>query len=162
MSVQLTSGTLYGVRQSLNTGAYLLTDRQTTRLNDLIVDDIRLVIEVSSAAHQAVGAACRDEGSKTGWARLARLIDSIVANAPSAIPEVVPWDAPWRLLPSSPWSASTSVGPPTPTESVDGPGGNSPGFPITFPPHRLLVAGIMRIQAPALKPQIAKSHVRVG
>jgi transposase len=80
---------LYNARRTLHTGADLLTDKQTDRLDALFADDRHVEVEVTWAVYQQMIAAYREPDRTSGKARMAKLIESLSSGVPSDLAEVV-------------------------------------------------------------------------
>ena len=79
---------LYRARRTLHTGADLLTDKQTDRLDALFADDRHVEVQVTWAVYQQMIAAYRDPDRKAGRALMAKLIQSLSSGVPAALTEV--------------------------------------------------------------------------
>ncbi len=79
---------LYTARRTLHTGADLLTDKQTDRLDALFADDAHVEVEVTWAIYQQVIAAYREPDRASGKARMAELIESLSRGVPAPRREV--------------------------------------------------------------------------
>ena len=80
---------LYRARRTLHTGADLLTDKQTDRLDALFADDRHVEVQVTWAVYRQMIAAYRETDRATGKARMAKLIESLSRGVPAALAEVV-------------------------------------------------------------------------
>ncbi len=79
---------LYAARRTLHTGADLLTDKQTTRLEALFKADEHVEVEATWGIYQRMIAAYREPDRTRGRTLMQQLIDSITKGVPTALPEV--------------------------------------------------------------------------
>ena len=84
-----TGDPLYRARRTLHTGADLLTDKQTTRLEALFAVDEHAAVEVTWRVYQQMIGAYRHPDRKQGQALLTKLIDSLSRGVPAALSELV-------------------------------------------------------------------------
>jgi transposase len=80
---------LYSARRTLHTGAGLLTDKQTARLQALFADDAHVEVEATWGIYQRMIAAYREEDRRRGRELMVRLIASISHAVPKALSEVI-------------------------------------------------------------------------
>ena len=79
---------LYSARRTLHTGAGLLTDKQTDRLEALFPVDAHVEVEVTRGVYQRMIAAYRESDRAVGRELMRTLIESLSHDIPSALPEV--------------------------------------------------------------------------
>ena len=84
-----TGDPLYRARRTLHTGADLLTDKQTTRLEALFAVDEHAAVEVTWRVYQEMIGAYRHPDRKQGQALLTNLIASLSRGVPAALSELV-------------------------------------------------------------------------
>ncbi|WP_024286161.1 ISL3 family transposase [Cellulomonas sp. KRMCY2] len=80
---------LYRARRTLHTGADLLTDEQSARLNNLFTDEQHVQVEATWGVYQQMIAAYRDPDRTRGRTLMTRLIDSLSHGVPGALCEVI-------------------------------------------------------------------------
>jgi transposase len=80
---------LYSARQTLHTGAGLLTSKQNDRLAALFADDAHVEVEATWGIYQRMIAAYREPDRRRGRERMARLIDSVSHGVPAELTEVI-------------------------------------------------------------------------
>ena len=80
---------LYSARRTLHTGAGLLTEKQTTRLQALFADDAHVEVEATWGIYQRMITAYRHEDRRHGRELMVRLIESIGHAVPKALSEIV-------------------------------------------------------------------------
>jgi transposase len=80
---------LYAARRTLHTGADLLTDKQTQRLEDLFATDEHVEVEATWGVYQRMIAAYREPDRTQGRQMMNALIASISHGVPSALTEVI-------------------------------------------------------------------------
>jgi transposase len=79
---------LYAARRLLHTGADLLTDRQTRRLQALFADDAHLEVEATWGIYQRLIAAYRTQDRTRGRELLQAVIDALAHGVPAALTEL--------------------------------------------------------------------------
>ena len=79
---------LYRARRTLHTGADLLTDTQTQRLETLFATDAHVQVEVTWGVYQQMIGAYRDPDRARGRETMRRLIESLARAVPTALTEV--------------------------------------------------------------------------
>jgi transposase len=79
---------LYRARQTLHTGADLLTDKQSTRLVALFARQEHVEVEATWGVYQELIAAYRQPDRARGKTRMVELIDTIGQSVPAALTEV--------------------------------------------------------------------------
>ena len=79
---------LYTSRRTLHTGAGLLTDTQTDRLEALFTDDAHVEVEVTWAVYQQMIAAYREPDRAVGRELMRTLIESLSNGVPTALTEI--------------------------------------------------------------------------
>lgn len=79
---------LYTSRRTLHTGAGLLTDTQTDRLEALFTDDAHVEVEVTWAVYQQMIAAYREPDRAAGRELMRTLIESLSNGVPTALTEI--------------------------------------------------------------------------
>ncbi|WP_345045812.1 ISL3 family transposase, partial [Georgenia daeguensis] len=79
---------LYTARRTLHTGADLLTDKQTQRLDDLFTGDTHVAVEATWAVYQRMIAAYREPDRARGRQKMRQVIDSVASGVPAALSEV--------------------------------------------------------------------------
>ena len=79
---------LYCARRTLHTGADLLTEKQTQRLDALFDGDTHVEVEATWAIYQAMITAYREPDRARGRAKMRQLIDSLATGVPTALTEV--------------------------------------------------------------------------
>ncbi len=84
-----TGDPLYSARRTLHTGADLLTDNQTTRLDALFGNDAHVPLEATWRIYQQMISAYRHPDRKQGQTLLTKLIDSLNRGVPAALTELV-------------------------------------------------------------------------
>ena len=153
-----TGDPLYGARRTLHTGADLLTDKQTTRLEALFTVDEHAAVEVTWRVYQHMIGPYRHPDRKHGQALLTKLIASLSRGVPAALSELVTLGRTLKrraadVLAYSGWPG-TSNGP---TEAINGrlehQRGSAPGFRnlTNYIARSLLEAGGFR---PRLHPRL--------
>jgi transposase len=80
---------LYSARRTLHTGAGLLTDKQTARLQALFADDSHVEVKATWGIYQRMIAAYRHEDRRHGRELMVRLIKSIGRGVPKALSEII-------------------------------------------------------------------------
>ena len=80
---------LYAARRTLHTGAGLLTDKQKTRLERLFADDAHVEVEATWGVYQQMITAYREPDRRKGRAVMSKLIESLSADVPTALTEVI-------------------------------------------------------------------------
>ena len=79
---------LYRARRTLHTGADLLTDTQTQRLETLFATEAHVEVEVTWAVYQQMITAYRDPDRTRGRDTMRQLIESLAREVPAALTEV--------------------------------------------------------------------------
>jgi transposase len=79
---------LYGARRTLNTGAGLLTDRQTKRLEDLFANENHVEVEATWGIYQRMIDAYRTPETARGRELMQAVIDSVSQGVPAALTEL--------------------------------------------------------------------------
>ena len=79
---------LYRARRTLHTGAGLLTDAQTERLETLFADDRHAAVQASWGVYQRLIQAYRTEEAGLGKYLMQRLIDSLKQAVPEGLEEI--------------------------------------------------------------------------
>jgi len=79
---------LYRARRTLHTGADLLTDKQTARLQALFAGDEHVEVEATWGVYQRMIAAYRHPDRAQGHALMHKLIASVSSGVPAALSEV--------------------------------------------------------------------------
>ena len=79
---------LYTSRRTLHTGAGLLTDTQTDRLEAVFTDDAHVEVEVTWAVYQQMIAAYREPDRAVGRELMRTLIESLSNGVPTALTEI--------------------------------------------------------------------------
>ena len=80
---------LYAARRTLHTGAGLLTDKQKDRLDRLFADDAHVEVEATWGVYQQMISAYREPDRRKGRAVMSQLIESISADVPTALTEII-------------------------------------------------------------------------
>jgi transposase len=80
---------LYTSRRTLHTGAGLLTDKQTDRLEALFADDAHVEVQATWGVYQRMIAAYREPDRAVGRDLMRTLIESISHGVPGALTEVI-------------------------------------------------------------------------
>jgi len=80
---------LYAARRTLHTGAGLLTDKQKNRLERLFTDDAHVEVEATWGVYQQMITAYRDPDRTKARETMARLIESLSADVPTALTEII-------------------------------------------------------------------------
>ncbi len=80
---------LYNARRTLHTGADLLTDKQTQRLDELFAGEEHVQVEATWGIYQQMVAAYREPDRTKGKQLMTALIDSISHGVPAALREVI-------------------------------------------------------------------------
>ena len=83
-----TTDPLYRARQTLTTRTRFLTDKQKTRLDELLADNDHVEVEATWAVYQRLVAAYQHPSRATGKATIQALIDSLATGVPTALTEV--------------------------------------------------------------------------
>ena len=83
------SDPLYRARRTLHTGADLLTDKQTQRLQALFKPDEHVQVEATWGIYQRMIGAYREPDRRAGRELMKKLIDSISQGVPTALTEVI-------------------------------------------------------------------------
>ncbi len=79
---------LYRARRTLHTGADLLTDKQSARLEALFAGDEHVQVEATWGIYQRMIAAYRDLDRTHGRELMTTLIDSVASDVPRALTEL--------------------------------------------------------------------------
>jgi transposase len=79
---------LYTARRTLHTGAGLLTDKQTNRLEALFTKDAHVEVQVTWGVYQRMIAAYREPDPAVGRELMRTLIESLSHHVPSALTEI--------------------------------------------------------------------------
>jgi transposase len=79
---------LYRARRTLHTGADLLTDKQTARLQALFAGDEHVEVEATWGVYQRMIAAYRHPDRAQGHALMHKLIASVSSGVPAALSEI--------------------------------------------------------------------------
>ena len=79
---------LYAARRTLHTGADLLTDKQTERLQGLFAADVHVEVEATWGIYQRMITAYREPDRRRGRELMQRLIESVSQGVPAALSEV--------------------------------------------------------------------------
>jgi len=80
---------LYAARRTLHTGADLLTDKQTQRLQALFTGDEHVEVEATWGIYQRMIAAYRQPDRARGRELMQALVESVSAGVPAALTELV-------------------------------------------------------------------------
>jgi transposase len=80
---------LYRARRTLHTGADLLTDKQSERLQALFADEAHVQVEATWGVYQAMIAAYREPDRARGRTRMVDLIGSVSQGVPAALTELI-------------------------------------------------------------------------
>jgi transposase len=80
---------LYSARRTLHTGADLLTDKQTDRLNALFAADEHVEIEATWGIYQRLIAAYRAPDRVRGKKMMQNLIESVSKGVPATLNEII-------------------------------------------------------------------------
>jgi transposase len=80
---------LYRARRTLHTGADLLTDKQSARLQALFADDAHVQVEATWGVYQAMIAAYREPDRARGRILMVNLIGSVSQGVPAALTELI-------------------------------------------------------------------------
>jgi transposase len=83
------SDPLYAARRSLHTGADLLTDKQTARLEALFADDEHVAVEATWSIYQRMIAAYRDPDRPAAKKAMQALIEAVNHGVPTALSEII-------------------------------------------------------------------------
>jgi len=84
-----TGDPLYAARRTLHTGADLLTDKQTQRLQDLFKADKHVEVEATWGIYQRMIAAYREPDRTQGRELMSKLIESVSHGVPGALTELI-------------------------------------------------------------------------
>ncbi|WDF34011.1 ISL3 family transposase [Arthrobacter agilis] len=79
---------LYKARRTLHTGADLLTDKQTIRLNAVFAAEEHVEVEATWGIYQRIVAAYRHPDKKTGKETMQAVIDAVITGVPAALVEI--------------------------------------------------------------------------
>jgi len=79
---------LYAARRTLHTGAGLLTDKQTARIEKLFDGDIHVQVEVTWGVYQRMILAYRDTDRASGRKTMKGVINSLASGVPAALVEI--------------------------------------------------------------------------
>ena len=80
---------LYSARRTLHTGADLLTDKQTTRLDALFGNDAHVPLEATWRIYQQMISAYRDTNRTAGLRTMSTLIDALSNAVPVELTELI-------------------------------------------------------------------------
>jgi len=80
---------VYAARRTLHTGADLLTDKQTARIQALFATDEHVQVEATWSIYQRMIAAYRHPDRATGRALMDKLIASVSSGVPAALTELI-------------------------------------------------------------------------
>ncbi len=80
---------LYGARRTLHTGAGLLTDKQTARLDALFAHDVHVEVGATWRIYQQMIAAYRHSDRAQGRRVLSTLIDALSTGVPAGLTELI-------------------------------------------------------------------------
>jgi len=80
---------LYGARRTLHTGAGLLTDTQTARLDTLFAPDGHVEVEATWRIYQQMIAAYRHSDRPRGRSMMSTLIDALSTGVPAGLTELI-------------------------------------------------------------------------
>ena len=80
---------LYAARRTLHTGAGFLTDKQTTRLTALFVNEDHVEVEATWGVYQRMITAYREPDRTRGRALMQQLIAAVGSGVPAALSEVI-------------------------------------------------------------------------
>ena len=80
---------LYSARRTLHTGAGLLTDNQTTRLDALFGNDAHVPLEATWRIYQQIISAYRDTNRRAGLRTMSTLIDALSNAVPTELTELI-------------------------------------------------------------------------
>jgi transposase len=80
---------LYRARRTLHTGADLLTDKQSERLQALFADEAHVQVEATWGVYQAMIAAYREPDRARGRTLMVDLIGSVSQGVPAALTELI-------------------------------------------------------------------------
>ncbi|WP_024287215.1 ISL3 family transposase [Cellulomonas sp. KRMCY2] len=83
------SDPLYRARRTLHTGADLLTEKQTARIEALFAADEHVEVEATWGIYQRMIAAYRHPDRATGRALMEKLIASVSSGVPAALSEII-------------------------------------------------------------------------
>jgi transposase len=83
------SDPLYGARRTLHTGADLLNDKQTQRLDALFAADDHVQVEATWGVYQQMIAAYRESDRTKGRCLMTKLIDSVSQGVPDVLTEII-------------------------------------------------------------------------
>ena len=84
-----TGDPLYAARRTLHTGADLLTDKQTQRLQDLFKADQHVEVEATWGIYQRMITAYREPDRTRGRELMKQLIETVSQGVPAALREVI-------------------------------------------------------------------------
>ena len=84
-----TGDPLYSARRTLHTGADLLTDKQTQRLETLFAGDTHVQVEATWGIYQRMVAAYREPDRTKGRELMSKLIDAVSHGVPAALTEII-------------------------------------------------------------------------
>lgn len=79
---------LYSARRTLHTGAELLTDKQTQRLEDLFATETHVAVEATWGIYQRMITAYRETDRARARDLMSKLIDSVSQGVPSGLTEI--------------------------------------------------------------------------
>ena len=79
---------LYQARRTLNTGASLLTERQTARLSVVFAIDEHVEVEATWGIYQRIVAAYREPDKKKAKQMMRTVIDAVSSGVPTALVEI--------------------------------------------------------------------------
>ena len=80
---------LYGARRTLHTGADLLTDKQTARINTLFANDAHVDVEATWRIYQQLINAYRNTDRAAGLRTMSTLIDALSSAVPVELTELI-------------------------------------------------------------------------
>ena len=80
---------LYSARRTLHTGIDLLTDKQTSRLNEIFARDAHVQVEATWRIYQRMIAAYRERDRALGHRMMNTLIDALSRDVPAQLTELI-------------------------------------------------------------------------
>jgi len=116
-----TGDPLYAARRTLHTGAHLLTDKQTQRLQALFAAEDHVEVEATWGIYQRMITAYRHPDRAQGRELMSTLIQAVSAGVPAALTELVTLGRTLKRGPATCWPTSTDPAPRTgqPRRSMD-------------------------------------------
>ncbi len=154
---------LYGARRTLHTGADLLTDKQTARLDALFAQDAHVQVEATWRIYQRMITAYRDPDRAAGLRTMRTLIDALSTGVPAQLTELNTLGRTLKRRAADVLAYFTRPGTSNgPTEAINGRlehlRGSALGLPQPHQLHRQITTRDRRVQTTAT-PSSVKSQL---